>query len=39
MLRLDIGRQFRRGDPPPVLFDSHDFNDTFVDFYFCFNCP
>jgi hypothetical protein len=38
VLRLDVGRRFRNGDPPPVVFgDGHGFNDTFVDFFFGFN--
>jgi hypothetical protein len=37
VLRLDIGRRYRIGDPPPVLFRGHGFNDTFVDFFFGFN--
>jgi hypothetical protein len=38
VLRLDIGRRYRIGDPPPVVFGGgHGFNDTFVDFFFGFN--
>jgi len=38
VLRLDVGRRFRIGELPPVLFDpDEDFGDTFVDFFFGFN--
>lgn len=38
VLRLDVGRRFRIGDPPPVVFRGREsFNDTFVDFYIGFN--
>ncbi|HUF70322.1 MAG TPA: hypothetical protein VMM79_16865 [Longimicrobiales bacterium] len=38
VLRLDIGRRFKVGDPPPVIFPGGSrFNDTFVDFFFGFN--
>jgi hypothetical protein len=38
VLRLDIGRRFKVGDPPPVIFPGgSQFNDTFVDFFFGFN--
>jgi hypothetical protein len=38
VLRLDVGRRFRIGDPPPVIFGGgSSFNDTFVDFFFGFN--
>ncbi len=37
VLRLDIGRRYRFGDLPPVRFNGHSFNDTFVDFFFGFN--
>lgn len=38
VLRLDVGRRFRHGDPPPVVFGrDRKFNDTFVDFFFGFN--
>jgi hypothetical protein len=38
VLRLDVGRRFRKGDPPPVIFGrDRTFNDTFVDFFFGFN--
>lgn len=38
VLRLDVGRRFRIGAPPPVLFSGNErFNDTFVDFFFGFN--
>jgi hypothetical protein len=38
VLRLDIGRRFRIGSPPPVLFrGDRRFNDTFVDLFFGFN--
>jgi hypothetical protein len=38
VLRLDVGRRFRHGDPPPVVFGrDRTFNDTFVDFFFGFN--
>jgi hypothetical protein len=40
VLRLDVGRRFRSGDPPPVVFGRNRdgrFNDTFVDFFFGFN--
>jgi outer membrane protein assembly factor BamA len=38
VLRLDIGRRFRVGDPPPVVFPGRSqFNDTFFDFFLGFN--
>ncbi|HXE81148.1 MAG TPA: hypothetical protein VNK41_10380, partial [Vicinamibacterales bacterium] len=38
VLRLDVGRRYRIGDPPPVIFGGGDgFNDTFVDFFFGYN--
>jgi hypothetical protein len=38
VLRLDVGRRYRVGDPPPVVFGGGSgFNDTFVDFFFGFN--
>jgi len=38
VLRLDIGRRFRMGDEPPVVFrGGDDFSDTFIDFFFGFN--
>lgn len=37
VLRLDVGKRFRRGDDPPVSFGDHDFDDTFVGFFFGFN--
>jgi hypothetical protein len=38
VLRLDVGRRFKIGDPPPVIFPGGGrFNDTFVDFFFGFN--
>jgi hypothetical protein len=38
VLRLDIGRRYRIGDPPPVIFGGGaGFNDTFVDFFFGYN--
>ena len=33
-----IGKRYRMGDRPPVLFDpGEDFGDTFVDFFFGYN--
>jgi hypothetical protein len=38
VLRMDVGRRFRLGGPPPVVFGGGErFNDTFVDFFFGFN--
>jgi outer membrane protein assembly factor BamA len=38
VLRLDVGRRFRTGALPPVVFGNGErFNDTFVDFFFGFN--
>ncbi len=38
VLRMDIGRRFRVGGPPPVVFSGDErFNGTFVDFFFGFN--
>ena len=38
VLRLDVGRRFKSGARPPVLFnDGEKFGDTFVDFFFGFN--
>lgn len=38
VLRLDVGRRFKIGGLPPVLFDNREkFGDTFVDFFFGFN--
>lgn len=38
VLRLDIGRRFRMGELPPILFPGGKrFSDTFVDFFFGFN--
>ncbi|HEX7049448.1 MAG TPA: hypothetical protein VF188_04470 [Longimicrobiales bacterium] len=38
VLRLDIGRRFRIGTPPPVFLDGDEaFHDTFVDFFFGYN--
>jgi hypothetical protein len=37
VLRLDIGRRYYSGELPPVTFNGHDFNDTFVGFFFGFN--
>lgn len=38
VLRLDVGRRFRSGELPPVLFGRGEkFGDTFVDFFFGFN--
>ena len=38
VLRLDVGRRFHFGDPPPVVFGGGEsFGDTFVDFFFGFN--
>jgi hypothetical protein len=38
VLRLDVGRRFRIGSLPPVIFRSDDtFSSTFVDFFFGFN--
>lgn len=38
VLRLDIGRRFRIGDPPPVPFGRGErFENTFVDLFFGFN--
>ncbi len=38
VLRLDVGRRYRIGSTPPVIFGGgHGFNDTFVDFFFGFN--
>jgi hypothetical protein len=38
VLRMDVGRRFRLGGPPPVVFSGGErFNDTFIDFFFGFN--
>ncbi|HUH13473.1 MAG TPA: hypothetical protein VMK65_10200 [Longimicrobiales bacterium] len=38
VLRWDIGKRWRLGDRPPVLFDpGEEFGDTFVDFFFGYN--
>ena len=38
VLRLDVGRRFRIGQKPPVIFnDGETFRSTFVDFFFGFN--
>ncbi|MGQ0561653.1 MAG: DPP IV N-terminal domain-containing protein [Gemmatimonadota bacterium] len=38
VLRLDVGRRFRIGDLPPVIFSrGEQFGHTFVDFFFGFN--
>ena len=38
VLRLDVGKRFKIGDPPPVIFDNGEgFHSTFVDFWFGFN--
>ena len=38
VLRLDVGKRFRIGGLPPVVFSGREkFNDTFVDFFFGFN--
>ncbi|MGH7506152.1 MAG: hypothetical protein ACRELX_10900, partial [Longimicrobiales bacterium] len=38
VLRLDVGRRFRLGGAPPVVFGGGErFNDTFVDFFIGFN--
>jgi hypothetical protein len=38
VLRLDVGKRFRIGGLPPVIFSGGEgFNDTFVDFFFGFN--
>ncbi|MBR9988800.1 MAG: PD40 domain-containing protein, partial [Gemmatimonadetes bacterium] len=37
VLRLDIGKRFHAGDPPPVRFNGRNFDDTFVAFFFGFN--
>ena len=38
VLRLDAGRRFHFGEPPPVVFGGgEEFDDTFVDFFFGFN--
>jgi hypothetical protein len=38
VLRLDVGKRFRIGDLPPVVFSGNEkFKDTFVDFFFGFN--
>jgi hemolysin activation/secretion protein len=38
VLRWDVGRRFKLGDEPPVVFSSGEgFNRTFVDFFFGFN--
>ncbi|MBI4409643.1 MAG: hypothetical protein HY561_08050, partial [Gemmatimonadetes bacterium] len=38
VLRLDLGRRFRIGQKPPVVFDEGEtFASTFVDFFFGFN--
>ncbi|MGH7469987.1 MAG: hypothetical protein ACRENP_18715 [Longimicrobiales bacterium] len=38
VLRMDVGRRFRAGAMPPVVFGSGErFSDTFVDFFLGFN--
>jgi hypothetical protein len=38
VLRMDVGRRFRMGALPPVVFGNGErFGDTFVDFFFGFN--
>jgi hemolysin activation/secretion protein len=38
VLRLDIGKRYRIGAPPPVTFGGNEhFNSTFFDFFFGFN--
>lgn len=38
VLRLDVGKRFKLGDEPPVVFTNGDrFGKTFVDFFFGFN--
>ncbi|MGQ0814730.1 MAG: hypothetical protein ACT4O1_09735, partial [Gemmatimonadota bacterium] len=38
VLRLDVGRRFRMGELPPVVFSGGErFGQTFVDFFFGFN--
>lgn len=38
VLRLDLGRRYRIGSPPPVYLDSGAmFGDTFLDFFFGYN--
>ena len=38
VIRMDVGKRFRVGAPPPVVFGRGErFNDTFVDFFFGFN--
>jgi hypothetical protein len=38
VLRLDVGKRFKIGDAPPVIFDDGaGFHSTFVDFFFGFN--
>lgn len=38
VLRLDVGKRFRIGQLPPVIFSNGEsFNKTFVDFFFGFN--
>ncbi len=38
VLRMDVGKRYRIGAPPPVVFNGRErFGDTFVDFFFGFN--
>ena len=38
VFRLDVGRRFKMGQAPPVIFGNGEkFRDTFVDFWFGFN--
>lgn len=38
VLRLDVGRRYKIGEPPPVYFGPREtFGDTFVDFFIGFN--
>jgi hypothetical protein len=37
VLRMDVGRRFKSGAEPPVVFRNSSFNDTFIDFFFGFN--
>jgi outer membrane protein assembly factor BamA len=38
VLRLDVGKRFKMGEAPPVIFNNGEgFHSTFVDFFFGFN--
>jgi hypothetical protein len=38
VLRLDVGKRFKLGSEPPIIFGNGErFKDTFVDFFFGFN--